>query len=164
MRETCGRLKRRFVIRSFIHIRRYFKPATDDRGAILSKVSAQKSVTTSLLVSQWMCRSRKSMRNKNGEIFKHFLVKTSSESLPSRRNDTTLALLQPQPLFLSRFHSFLLRGRKFVFVSKSGRLALKKNVCAFGTYRRNRIESGRACVATVSYFFFNFPFLFRPTF
>lgn len=95
-----------------------------------------------------MCRSRKSMRNQT-ERLKHFLVKTSSESLPSRRNDTTLALLQPQPLFLSRFHSFLLRGRKFVFVSKSGRLALKKNVCAFGTYRRNRIESGRACVATV---------------
>lgn len=84
-------------------------------------------------VSQWICRSREPMRNKNGEI-KTFLVKTSSESLPSRRNDTTLALLQPQPLFLSRFHSFPLRGRKFVFVSKSGRLALKKNVCAFGTY------------------------------
>jgi len=97
MRETCGRFETSIRHSFVIHIVVISNRRRTIEASIL-KCVRQKSVTTSLLIrNEYM--SREPMRNKNGEI-KTFLMKTSSESLPSRRNDTTLALLQPQPLFL----------------------------------------------------------------
>lgn len=121
------------------------KPAADDRDAL--EVSAQnpsRRVTMSLLVpNAFITHGRAAICEKRKQKFFFFLnIPRFSKSFPLRRNDTTLSSARAAATAASSslffFLSFPLRSRKFVFVSKSGRLALKKKCLRF-RYRRNRI-------------------------
>lgn len=134
-----------FVIRSIFVSSITSKPAADDRDAL--EVSAQnpsRRVTMSLLVpNAFITRGRAAMcekRKQNFFFFKTFLGLVSlfpcEETIQHCASARAAATAASSSLFF--FLSFPLRSRKFVFVSKSGRLALKKKRLRF-RYRRNRI-------------------------